>query len=101
VPWQYAPDDPNRIRWLPEAKQVWQAIINDKPLAPKFLNDAITAEHLPGSPTASPTGSPTGSPSGTPSGTPSSPTTSEPTTSPSTQSSAEAAEQARENGLCA
>ena len=105
VPWQYAPDDPNRIRWLPEAKQVWQAIINDRPLAPKFLNDAITAEHLPGSPTASPSGSPTGSPtgmpSGTPSGTPSSPTTSEPTTSPSTQSSEEAAEQARENGLCA
>ena len=33
VPWQYAPDDPNRIRWLPEAEQVWQAIINDKPIA--------------------------------------------------------------------
>ena len=37
VPWQYAPEDPNRIRWLPEADQVWHALINDKPLAPRFL----------------------------------------------------------------
>ena len=59
VPWQYAPDDPNRIRWLPESKQVWTAIINDKPIAPRFLDDAISAEHLPGSPTPSPTDSPT------------------------------------------
>ena len=45
VPWQYAPDDPNRIRWLPEAEQVWTAIANDKPLPRKFLGDAISAEH--------------------------------------------------------
>ena len=102
VPWQYAPDDPNRIRWLPEARQVWQAMINDKRLAPKFLNDAISAGRLPGSPTPTPSGtvSPTGSPSGSPSGTPSSPTTS-PTTSPTAESSADAAAEAAENGLCA
>ena len=102
VPWQYDPADPNRIRWLPEAKQVWTALINDKPLAPKFLNDAISAEHLPGqptsTPTASPSGSPTGSPTGTPSGSPSSPAS--PTTSPTEESSA-AAEEAAANGLCA
>ena len=99
VPWQYDPADPNRIRWLPEAKQVWTALINDKPLAPKFLNDAISAEHLPGQPTSSPTGSPTGSPSGSPTGTPSG-TPSTPTTSP-TEESSDAAEEAAANGLCA
>jgi LCP family protein required for cell wall assembly len=99
VPWQYDPEDPNRIRWLPEAKQVWTALINDKPLAPKFLNDAISAEHLPGQPTSSPTGSPTGSPSGSPTGTPSG-TPSSPTTSP-TEESSDAAEEAAANGLCA
>jgi len=95
VPWQYAPDDPNRIRWLPEAKQVWTAMINDKPLGPRFLNDAISAEHLPGSPTPSPTGTPKGSPSGTPS----SPGT--PSATPTQQPSQEAAAEAAENGLCA
>ncbi len=103
VPWQYAPDDPNRIRWLPEAKQVWTAIINDKPMAPKFLDDAISAEQLPGSPTPSPTetatGTPSGSPTGSPTATPSSPGT--PTTSPTEESTEDAAEEARENGLCA
>jgi LCP family protein required for cell wall assembly len=87
VPWQYAPDDPNRIRWLPEAQQVWNAIINDKPMARKFLSDAISAEHLPGQPSGSPTG------------TPSSPGT--PTTSPTDEPTDEEAAQAAENGLCA
>jgi len=92
VPWEYAPEDPNRIRWLPAAHQVWTAIINDKPIAPRFLNDAINAEHLPGSPPPSPTANPSGSPHGSPNGTPSSPTT-----SPTGQ----AAEQAEQDGLCA
>jgi LCP family protein required for cell wall assembly len=99
VPWQYAPDDPNRIRWLPEAKQVWTAMINDKPLAPRFLDDAISAEQLPGSPTPTPSGTATSSPSGSPTATPSSPST--PTTSPTEESTQDAAEEARENGLCA
>jgi LCP family protein required for cell wall assembly len=99
VPWQYAPDDPNRIRWLPESKQVWQAMINDKPLAPRFLDDAISAEHLPGSPTSTPsdTASPSGSPTGTPSTDPSSPAT--PSTSPTPTE--EDTQAAIENGLCA
>ena len=87
VPWQYAPDDPNRIRWLPEADQVWTAVVNDKPIPRKFLDEAISAEHLPGSPTASPTDTPTGTPS--------------PTDTPSTSPTDEEAEQAAENGLCA
>ena len=103
VPWQYAPEDPNRIRWLPESKQVWTAIINDKPIAPRFLDDAISAEHLPGSPTPSPTDSPTDTPTGTPTdsptGTPSSPDT--PTTSPTDTTTEEEAAEAAENGLCA
>jgi LCP family protein required for cell wall assembly len=99
VPWQYAPDDPNRIRWLPESKQVWQAMINDKPLAPRFLDDAISAEHLPGSPTPTPsdTASPSGSPTGTPSTDPSSPAT--PSTSPTPTE--EDTQDAIDNGLCA
>ena len=103
VPWQYAPDDPNRIRWLPEAKQVWTSIINDKPIAPRFLDDAISAEQLPGSPTPSPTpsdtASPSGSPSGSPTGTPS--PSDSPTSSPTDPTTEEEAETARENGLCA
>jgi LCP family protein required for cell wall assembly len=101
VPWEYAPDDPNRIRWLPAAKQVWTAMINDKPLGPRFLNDAISAAHLPGSPTPAPTetASPSGSPSGSPTGDPSPPGT--PTASPTEQPSQEAAQEARDNGLCA
>jgi hypothetical protein len=105
VPWQYDPADPNRIRWLPEAKQVWTSIINDRPIAPRFLDDAISAEHLPGQPTptptgtASPSGSPTGSPTDSPSGTPSSSGT--PTTSPTDTTTEDEAEAARENGLCA
>jgi hypothetical protein len=96
VPWQYAPEDPNRIRWLPEADQVWKAIINDKPLPKKLLDDAINAEQLPGSPPPSGSAGPSGSPSSSPSGTPSSPST-----SPTGQTTQEAAEEAAANGLCA
>ena len=97
VPWQYAPDDPNRIRWLPEANQVWQAIINDKPMAEKFLNDAISAEHLPGSadvrrrriPDRLPDRAPRRDAERSPS---------TPTTSPTDESSEDDAEEAVDNG---
>jgi len=105
VPWQYAPDDPNRIRWLPQAKQVWTAIINDKPLAPRFLNDAISAEQLPGSPEPSQspsqsTSEPTGRSAGPPGPNHSPGSSASPTASPTQQSSEAAAEAARANGLC-
>ncbi len=93
VPWQYAPEDPNRIRWLPGADVVWQSLIDDKPIPPKFLDDAISAQQPPGSPTPTPSGSPTGTPSGTPSSTPSGTPTTTPTEEPS--------EEALRNGLCA
>ncbi len=111
VPWQYAPEDPNRIRWLPEAQQVWTAIIKDKPIPRRFLDDAISAEHLPGSPPPSPTDGPTGGPThgptdgptdgptGSPSGTPSTPGS--PTTPPTDGPTDEEAEEAAANGLCA
>ncbi len=42
VPWQYAPSDPNRVEWLPEAEELWEKIRNDAPLG-KFREGAITA----------------------------------------------------------
>jgi LCP family protein required for cell wall assembly len=98
VPWQYAPDDPNRIRWLPEAQRVWDAIIDDRPIPRKYLGDAISAERLPGS-DDEPTGSPSGSPSGSPTGEPSSSGT--PTSTPTDEVTDEEAAEAAENGLCA
>ena len=42
VPWQYAPSDPNRVEWLPEADDLWEKVRNDAPLG-KFRDGAITA----------------------------------------------------------
>ena len=80
VPWQYAPSDPNRVEWLPEADELWEKIRNDSPLG-KFRDGAITAgDEVTGSgpgPSNDPTESETGagespsdgesSPSGSPS----------------------------------
>ena len=41
VPWQYAPSDPNRVEWLPEADELWEKVRNDAPLG-KFRDGAIT-----------------------------------------------------------
>ena len=100
IPSDYAPDDPNRIRWLPAADDVWERIANDEPLTRQQSSQAISAENAP---TSSPSG---GSGSGSPSS-PSSPSGSatESPSSPGTPSSSptneEAAEAAREAGLCA
>jgi LCP family protein required for cell wall assembly len=38
-----------RVDWVePESNQLWKLIADDKPLPPKFLNGAITAEHAGG-----------------------------------------------------
>jgi LCP family protein required for cell wall assembly len=42
VPWQYAPSDPNRVEWLPEAEELWEKVRNDAPLG-RLRNGAITA----------------------------------------------------------
>lgn len=108
VPWQYAPADPNRVEWLPEAEELWEKVRNDAPLG-KFREGAISAGDTP---TGS--GGPTGSPNETASETAGeteseSPSESESPTDPpsesaSEQSAAEAAEEAREAreaaGLC-
>lgn len=43
VPWQYAPEDPNRVAWLPEAEQLWERVRDDKPLTRELQEDVITA----------------------------------------------------------
>lgn len=68
VPWQYAPSDPNRVEWLPEADELWEKVRNDASLG-KFRDGAITAgDDVNGSsgeasPSADPTENPTESPS--------------------------------------
>ena len=102
VPWQYAPSDPNRVEWLPEAEELWEKVRNDAPLG-KLRDGAITAaDDVTGS------GGSTESPSGSESesGTTESPSdgASSPSESASEQSDAEAEEEAREAreraGLC-
>ena len=43
VPWQYSPEDPNRVEWLPEAEQLWRKVVLDRPLSVKVADDVITA----------------------------------------------------------
>ena len=43
VPWQYAPSDPNRVEWLPEADELWEKVRNDAPLG-RFGKGSITAD---------------------------------------------------------
>ena len=107
VPWQYAPSDPNRVEWLPEAEELWEKVRNDAPLG-KFRQGAITAGDAP-SGSAGPTGSPSETESESPSESESSTEgpsdgASSPSESASEQSAAEAEEAAREAreaaGLC-
>jgi LCP family protein required for cell wall assembly len=107
VPWQYAPSDPNRVEWLPEAEELWEKVRNDVPLG-KFREGAITAGDDPtgsGSPSGSPseTETETASPSESESESPSDGASS-PSESASEQTDAEAEEEAREAreaaGLC-
>jgi LCP family protein required for cell wall assembly len=102
VPWQYAPSDPNRVEWLPEAEELWEKVRNDAPLG-KLRDGAITAaDDVTGS--GGSTESPTGSESEP--GNTESPSdgASSPSESASEQSDAEAEEEAREAreraGLC-
>ncbi|WP_148613811.1 LCP family protein [Nocardioides rubriscoriae] len=43
VPWQYSPEDPNRVEWLPEADELWRKVKLDKPLSGKVSSGVITA----------------------------------------------------------
>lgn len=97
VPWEPWVQDPNRVQWKPEAKNLWTLIRRDRPIG-AFGDDAIT----PGSgngPTATASGSPTGSPSGTPSGSTSPSSSATPTSRP-TKSQEQKDAEARAAGLC-
>lgn len=101
VPWQPWSQDPNRVEWKPEAKQLWALIKADQPFGAQFDGEAVT----PGSgttPTATASGSPPTTPTGTPTGTPSSTagsTTSTPAARP-TKSQAQKDAEAHAAGLC-
>ena len=89
VPWQYDPADPNRVRMLPEADELWRLLRNDQPLPKKFTSGAITAQDVP---SATATTSPT--PDGT-----DTPTTTGPTQTPTPNETDKA--EAAAVGLCA
>ncbi|MBJ7357782.1 LCP family protein [Nocardioides sp.] len=101
VPWQYAPSDPNRVEWLPEAEELWEKVRNDAPLG-RLRDGAITAaDDVTGS------GGQTESPGATESGSPADPETSgtpsEGASSPSESASEDpddAAEERAAAGLC-
>jgi LCP family protein required for cell wall assembly len=99
VPWQYAPSDPNRVEWLPEADELWEKVRNDSPLG-RLRNGAITAaDDVTGTGGSTESGS-TESASPSESDSPSDGTSS-PSESASEQSEAEALAEAREAaGLC-
>ena len=102
VPWQYAPSDPNRVEWLPEAEQLWEKVRNDAPLG-RLRDGAITAaDDVTGSGgTESASPSETGSPSDPESTQAPSDNTSSPTESATEESDAESQAEAREAaGLC-
>ena len=44
VPWQYAPSDPNRVEWLPEADDLWQRVMDDEPLTKRLKDGVISAD---------------------------------------------------------
>jgi LCP family protein required for cell wall assembly len=43
IPWKWDPQDPNRVVWAPEAKQVWERLARDQKLTPRLTTDAISA----------------------------------------------------------
>jgi LCP family protein required for cell wall assembly len=101
VPWEYTPE--YRVRWLPEAEQLWKKIRADEPLTSRLSEGAVKADAAPGpEPSGSPSASPSESPSETPSETTESPSeTPSETQSPTPEESEQAQEEAAANGLCA
>lgn len=58
IPWQWDPQDPNRVVWAPESAAVWEKIKRDEPLSRRLTVEAISAAKPPskngGKPSASP-----------------------------------------------
>lgn len=86
IPWEWDPDDPNRVVWAPEADQVWKKLAHDEPLTRALTVDAISA--------AKPRNS------ASPSGSSSSSGASSPSADPSGTGSTESDEEAAKVGLC-
>jgi LCP family protein required for cell wall assembly len=87
VPWEWWPQDPNRVVWAPEADKLWQRLENDTEIPRSLSQGVLTAADKPsGRPKESTGPSPGEEASQSPSATPS--------------EEAEAAD-AAENGLCA
>jgi len=80
------PQNPNRLIFAPDAKQLWKRILNDKPLTKALTSGSISAGAPPGGASSSPSG--TASASGAPS------------QGAGSTGSGQTAEQAAENGLC-
>lgn len=74
VPWEWYPEDPNRVQWAePAAQRLWNRLEQDLTLTRKQAKDVTTAADAPGSkpkPSKSPGGSTDGSPSPSPSPSP-------------------------------
>ena len=93
VPFEEYPENPNRLIWSESAAGLWRVILNDKPLPPRYREDAISADKPPGKPSGSP------SPGG-----PSSSGSASPTDAPSdgaSDGSGSSGQEADANGLCA
>ncbi|GAB3267017.1 hypothetical protein GCM10027448_44720 [Nocardioides dilutus] len=82
VPFTSYEPDPNRLIWAPEAEELWERMIADRPLDKSLSGQIVTASDPVGGESPPPSGSP---PSGTPAGTP----------------GGNADASAAENGLCA
>lgn len=48
VPWEYDPNNPNRVIWKPEAAAMWKDIKFDKPLSKDLTSTALNANDAPG-----------------------------------------------------
>lgn len=94
VPWDFWPEDPNRLIWTSDANELWHKMKFDQPLSRRLSTEAVTAAQRPGEgATGGATDGPTG---GATDG-----ATDGPTVVPSDEPTRSAEEIAAENGLCA
>jgi LCP family protein required for cell wall assembly len=91
VPWDFWPEDPNRLIWTDDADALWNKMKFDKPLSRQLSTEAVSAAQRPGG-TEEPAEDPSTGPSDGPSD--------EPSDQPSEAPTRSAEEIAAENGLC-
>ncbi len=91
VPWDWWPEDRNRVVWAPEADELWQRLASDETLPRALSEGVLTAANKPG-------GMPKPSAGASPSGSPGADGSEQPSPTPSEEAAAAAA---AANGLCA